>query len=153
MSFLENESLIFVIYLKFWIQRYITCQGFFVSKRLNSRMKVQKYPIFIEKNDVTLNITKVKNTVIFKIMPFMVQTKTQIASNTYRYKKILKKILTQKSNHTYKLIYQKMSHVTFVIEKWSYKENRAPNTQKQLWRSPLSILYHQSSYISVSSQN
>ena len=55
-------------------------------------------------------------------MPFMVQTKTQIASNTYRYKKILKKILTQKSNHTYKLIYQKMSHVTFVIEKWSYKE-------------------------------
>ena len=123
MSFLENESLIFVIYLKFRIQRYITCQGFFVGKRLNSRINVQNTPFSPKKNDVTLNITKVKYTINFQIMPFMVQNKTQIVSNMHRYKKIVKKTLTQNSNHTYKLIYQKMSHVTFLIEKWSYKEN------------------------------
>ena len=44
----------------------------------------------------------------------MIQKKTQISSNTHRYKKIVKKILTQRSNHTYKL--QKMSHVTFLIK-------------------------------------
>ena len=67
--------------------------GFFVSKALNSRIKVQKYPIFTEKNDVTLNINKEKYTIIFQIIPAMVQNKTQIASNTHRYKKIVKKTL------------------------------------------------------------
>ena len=84
-----------------------------MSKALNSRIKVQKYPIFTEKNDVTLNINKEKYTIIFQIIPAMVQNKTQIASNTHRYKKIVKKTLTCKSNHTYKLLYQKMSYVTF----------------------------------------
>ena len=46
--------------------------GFFVGKGLNSKMKVQKYPIFIEKNDVTLNITKVKYIRNFQTIPFMV---------------------------------------------------------------------------------
>ena len=53
-------------------------------------------------------------------MPFMIQNKTQISSNTHRYKKIVKKILTQRSNHTYKL--QKMSRNIF-NKKWSYEEN------------------------------
>ena len=60
MSFFVNESLIVMIYLKFRIQQYITCQGFFAGKGLNTRMKVQKYAIFTRKNYVTLNITKVK---------------------------------------------------------------------------------------------
>ena len=70
-----------------------------------------------------MNTTKVKYTINFQIMSPMVQNKTQIASNTQRYKKIVKKILARKSNHTYTLIYQKMLHVTFFIKKWSYKEN------------------------------
>ena len=67
--------------------------GFFASKSLNSRIKVQKYPIFTEKNDVTLNITKTKYTINFQIILFMVQNKTQIASNTHRHKERVKKIL------------------------------------------------------------
>ena len=63
----------------------------------------------------------------------MVQNKTQITSNTHRYKKIVTKTNTRKSNHTHKLMYQKMSHVTFLIK------NSAPNTQKQVWRALLSI--------------
>ena len=31
-----------------------------------------------------------------------------------------------------------MSHITFLIKKWSYKENLAPNTQEQVWRALLS---------------
>ena len=65
-------------------------------------------------------------------MPFMVQNKTQIVSNTHRYKKIVSQILTWKSNHTYKLVYQKMPHVIFLIKKQGYKKNSAPNTQKQV---------------------
>ena len=94
MSFLANESLIFIIYLKFRVQRYIICKGFLVCKGLDSRTKIQKYPIFTEKNDVTLNLTKMKYTINFQIMPFMVQNKTKIASNTHSSKKIVKKILT-----------------------------------------------------------
>ena len=37
-------------------------------------------------------------------MPFMVQNKTQIVSNTHKYKTIVSKILTWKSYHTHKLI-------------------------------------------------
>ena len=85
-----------------------------MGERLNSKIKVKKYPIFTEKIDVTLNIFILKYTLNFQIMPFMIQNKTQISSNTHRYKKIVKKILTQRSNHTYKL--QKMSHVTFLIK-------------------------------------
>ena len=44
-----------------------------------------------------------------------------------------------------------MSHVAFLIKKWSYKENSAPNTQEQVWRALLSLSYHYSIYISVSS--
>ena len=120
---------------------------------MNSRIKVKKYPIFTEKNDVTLSIFKVKYIINFQIIPSMVQNKTQIASNTHRYKKIVKRIFTWKSNHPYKLMYQKMSHVTFLIEKWSYKKNWAPNTQGQAWRTLLSLLYHCSIFISVPSQN
>ena len=65
-----------------------------MGKALNSRIKVQKYPIFTEKNDLTLNINKEKYTIIFQIIPAMIQNKTQIASNTNRYKKIVKKTLT-----------------------------------------------------------
>ena len=84
----------------------------------------------------------------------MVQNKTQIASDTHRYKKIVKKIFPWNSNHTYKLIYQKMSYETFLIKKWSYNENWASNTQKQVWRVFLSLLNHCCSvYISVSSSN
>ena len=108
MSFLVNESLILVIYLKFGIQWYIRCQGFFRCKSLNSRIKVQKYPIFTKKKTVTLNIITVKCTINFQTTPFMVQNKTQIAHNTtHGYKKTVNKILTLKSNHTYKLIYHK----------------------------------------------
>ena len=120
---------------------------------MNSRIKVQQHPIFTKKNDVALNITKVKYTINFQIIPFMVQNKTQIASDTQRYKKIVKKILVQKSNHPCKLIYQKMSHVTVLIITWSYKENEAPNTKKQVWRALLSVLHHCSTYISVSIPN
>ena len=81
MSFLANESLILIIW------------GFFAGKSLNSKMKVQKSPIFTEKNDVTLNITRVKYTTNFEIMPFIVQNKTQIVSDTHRYMKRGKKIL------------------------------------------------------------
>ena len=119
---------------------------------MNSRIKVQKYPIFTEKNDVTLNITKVKYTINFQIIPFMVQNKTQIASDAYRYKKTVKKILIWKSNHPYKLIYQKMS-CNILIKTWSCKENWAPDKQDKVWRAPLSILHHCSIYISVSSSN
>ena len=42
----------------------------------------------------SLNITKVKYTINFQIIPFMVQNKTQIGYNTHRYKKVVKKILT-----------------------------------------------------------
>ena len=131
--------------LKILTATVYSMSGFFVGKGLNSSIKVQNYPIFTEKNDVILNVTKVKYTVNFQIMPFMVQNKTQIASNTHRYKKIVKKILTWKSNHTYKLIYQKVSHVIFLIKKLSYKENWASNTQEQVWRALLSWLYHYSS--------
>ena len=62
---------------------------FFAGKGLGL---VQKYPTFTEKNGVTLIITKVKCTINFQLIPFMVQNKTQITSNTYRYKKIVKKI-------------------------------------------------------------
>ena len=65
----------------------MTCQGLFAGKGLNSRIKIQKYPMFTEKNDVTMANTKVKYTINFQIMPFMVQNKTQIASNTHRYQK------------------------------------------------------------------
>ena len=88
MSFLVNEGLILIIYLKFGIQRYIRCQGFFRCKSLNSTIKVQKYPIFTKKKNVTLNIIKVKCTINFQKTPFMVQNKTQIAHNTtHSYKK------------------------------------------------------------------
>ena len=46
----------------------------------------------------------------------MVQNKTQITSNTHRYKKIVTKTITRKSNHIHKLMYQKMSHVIFLIK-------------------------------------
>ena len=105
MSFFVNESLVFIIYLKFQIQQYITCQGSFAGKGLNSKIKVQKYAIFTGKNDVTLNITKVKYTINFQIIPFKNQNKTQIASDTHKYKKIVKKMLKQKPNHTYKVTY------------------------------------------------
>ena len=133
---MADESLIIIIYLKFWIQQY----------------RGPKIPHFHQKNDITLNITKVKYTINFQ-MTFMVQNKIQIASNTHRYKKIVKKIITWKSNQTYKLICQTMSNKTFLLKKWSCKENWAPNTQEQVWRSPLSILYHYIIYISVSSPN
>ena len=67
---------------------------FFASKSLNSGIKVQKYSIFTEENDVTLRITKVKYTINFKIMLFMVQNKIQIVSNAHKWKEIVKKILT-----------------------------------------------------------
>ena len=133
MSFLVSESLILIIYLKFGIQQYITCQVFFCVSGFKFGVKVQKYPIFTEKNDVTLNIIKVKCTINFQAMPFMVQNKTQIASNTHRYKKTVNKILAWKWNHSHKLIYQKMSHVTFLIKKWSYKKNWTPNTQEHFF--------------------
>ena len=44
-----------------------------------------------EKNDITLKITKVKYNINFHVMPFMDQNKTQTASDTHRYKKIVKK--------------------------------------------------------------
>ena len=153
MSFMTNASLIFTIYLKFQIQRYITCQVFFAGKGLNSRINPQNYLMFTEQNDVTLNATKVKCTINFQIMPFMVQSKTQIAYNTHRYKEIGIKILIWKSNHTYKLIYQKMPHVTFLTKKWNYKKNWAPNIREQVWRALLLLLYHCSIYIGVSSLN
>ena len=115
MSSLANESLIFMIYLKFRVQQFITCQGFFTGKGLNSRIKIQKYPIFTEEN----NVIKVKYAIHFQIISFMVQNKTQIASNTHRYKKIKKKIFTWKSNHTYNLICQDLSYTTFFIKKLS----------------------------------
>ena len=101
----------------------------------------------------SLNITKVKYTINFQIIPFMVQNKTQIGYNTHRYKKVVKKILTWKSNHTYTLIYQKISHVTFLIKKWTYKENWASSTPEQVWTALLSLLHHCSIYVSVSSPN
>ena len=51
-------------------------------------------------------MTKVEYTVNFQIM-FL--NKTQIASDTHRYKKIVNEILTWKWNHAYKLIYKEMS--------------------------------------------
>ena len=48
-----------------------------------------------EKDDVTLNITKVKYTMNFQIMPLIDQNKTQIASDTHRYKKMLRKYLSK----------------------------------------------------------
>ena len=92
MLFLINESSILIIYLKFQIQWYITCQGLFSGKGLNSRIKVQKYPIFNNKNVITLIITKEIHQKISD-NAFMVQNKTQIASNTHRHNKIVKKIL------------------------------------------------------------
>ena len=62
---------------------------------------------------MTLNTTKVKYTINFQIV---VQNKTQITSNTHRYKKIVTKTITRKSNHIHKLMYQKMSHVIFLIK-------------------------------------
>ena len=55
---------------------------------LKFKNKGPKIPHFHLKNDVTLY------TIDFQIMPFMVQNKNQIASNTHKYKKIVKKILT-----------------------------------------------------------
>ena len=68
MSFLANESLIFTIYLKFLVQRYITCHGFFAGEGEDP-----KTPHFHPKNGVTLNITRVKYTIDFQ-MSFMFQT-------------------------------------------------------------------------------
>ena len=48
-----------------------------------------------EKNDVTLNITKVKYIINFQIMPLIDQNETQIASDTHRYKKMLRKYLNK----------------------------------------------------------
>ena len=45
-----------------------------------------------------------------------------------------------------------MSHVTFLIKTWSYKENSAPNTLEQVWRVLLSLHYY-SIYTSVSNPN
>ena len=83
----------------------------------------------------------------------MVQNKTQIGYNTHRYKKVANKILTWKSNHIYKLIYQKISHATFLIKKWTYKENWASSIPEQVCTALLSLLHHCSIYISVSSPN
>ena len=52
--------------------------GFFMGRRLNSRIKVQNYFIFTGKNDETLNITKVKYTLKFQIMPFMIKKKLRL---------------------------------------------------------------------------
>ena len=82
---------------------------FFVGKRLNSRMNVQNTPFSPIKNDVTLNITKVKYTINFQIMPFMVENKTQIASNMHRYKKIVKK--THKSPTIHTSLYIRKCHM------------------------------------------
>ena len=69
--------------------------GFFVGKGLNWEGKRPKNTPSSpnQKNNITLNITKIKYTKHFQIMPFMVQSKTQIASNTHTYRKIVKKIL------------------------------------------------------------
>ena len=79
-----------------------------MDKRLNSRIKVQKYPIFTEGNDITLSITKVKCTINFQVMSFMVQDKTQIASNTHSYEKIVKKYLYESQT----------IHASLYIRKW-----------------------------------
>ena len=39
-------------------------------------------------------------------------------------------MLTWKSNHRYKLKYEKMAHVTFLTKNWNYQENWAPDTQE-----------------------
>ena len=62
MLFLANESLIFVIYLQFRIYWYIPCQSFFCEERFEFKDNGPKMPHFHQKNDVTLNITKIKNT-------------------------------------------------------------------------------------------
>ena len=49
-------------------------------------------------------------------MPLIDQNKYQVASDTHRSNKIVKKILKWKSNHTYKLIYKKMWLVTCLIK-------------------------------------
>ena len=47
-------------------------------------------------------------------------------------------------NVTCNIFYKKMDNI---------KKNRAPNTVEQVWRALLSLLYHCSIYISVSSPN
>ena len=49
-------------------------------------------------------------------------------------------------------MYQKLPYAT-LVKKWSYKENKAPVTKEQVRRAVLSLLYHCSTYISVSSPN
>jgi len=64
-----------------------------------------------------LKVTEVKHTLNFHIMHVLVQSKNQIASNTHKYKNIIKKIPTCKPNLKYRLVYQKMRHVTFLVKK------------------------------------
>ena len=89
---------------------------------LNSRIKIQKHLIFTEKNEVTLNITRVKDATNFQIIPFMVQNKTQIASNTHRYKKIVKKIHESQIINT-SLYISKTVTCNIFDKKLIYKEN------------------------------
>ena len=49
-----------------------------MDKRLNSRIKVQKYPIFTEGNDITLSITKVKCTINFQVCLSWFKTKLRL---------------------------------------------------------------------------
>ena len=92
MSFYGDESLIFIIYLKFQVQRYIICQAFFIGKCLNSRIKIQKRRTHTKRRNIEYHKKEIHHN--FQVKPFMVPNKTQIASNAHRYKKIVNKILT-----------------------------------------------------------
>ena len=82
----------------------------------------------------------------------MVQNKTQIASNTHRYKKIVKKIHESQIINT-SLYISKTVTCNIFDKKLIYKENWTPNTQEQVWRALLSLLYHCSIYVNVPSPN
>ena len=79
----------------------------------------------------------------FQIMPFMVQNKNQIASNTHKYKKI----------KSYIQAYISENVTCKIFDKKSYKENSAPNTQEQVWGTLIPLLYQYRIYIKVPSSN
>ena len=107
-----------------------------MGKGLNSRIKVQKYHIFNEKNDVTLNITKGKYTINFQVIPVMVQNKTQIISNTQRNKKIVKKIHESQIRH--RSLYIKKCHVYH----FRYKNEIIKKIEHQIRRSRCGELFY-----------
>ena len=63
-------------------------------------------------------------------MPFPVQKLSNMTSNTYSNKEIVRKELMSKVNHLYETIYLKMSHVSFLFKNRGTNKNLSRHVTK-----------------------